>query len=81
MNTQKEPRHIYDIAADIMKEWKNPYFAAHPYLMAMLTLRDKDDRLFSDSATSIVTYFLSNASTFRGGNAKALKQELKDAIK
>ena len=75
------PRQINEIAADIRKEWKNVNFAAKPYLDAMMMLRTIDDKFLNDDASSIILYFLSNASGFRGGNAKALKQELKDLSK
>lgn len=74
-------RSISEIAQDIKAEWKNPYFGAKPYLQAMLSLNDKSDFYGMDSAKEIVVYFLANASTFRGGNAAALKSELKAIIK
>ena len=36
---------------------------------------------FCDSAESTVIYFLANASTFKGEDARRLKSELKAAIK
>ena len=74
-------REIREIARDIKNEWKNVYFGAKPYLDAMLVLTDKNSTYYYDSAKSIVLYFLSNASTFRGPKAKELKAELKDVIK
>lgn len=75
-------RPIYQIAAEISKDWKATakngiYFGAKPYLDAMLSLDKPTDRYFMDSADSIVRYFLSNASTYRGVKAKELKAELK----
>lgn len=75
------PRQINEIAADIRKEWKNVNFAAKPYLDAMMMLRTIDDKFLNDDASSIILYFLSNVSGFRGGKAKVLKQELKDLSK
>ena len=75
---QKRP--IYAIAADIFNQWKVHYTAA-PYLNAMLSLQDKHSMYGADSADTIILYFLSNASSFRGGNAKALKAELKAHLK
>ena len=75
------PRPISAIAADVRREWKNVYFGAVPYLEAMADLTDKSSRYYEDSATSVVSYFLANASTFRGPAAKALKLELKGVIK
>jgi len=73
-------RAIYEVAADIKKEWKNIYFGAVPYLSAMMQLSDKNDMYGMDSAKSIVIYFLSNATSFRGEKARELKIELKQII-
>lgn len=74
-------REIREVAREIKKEWKNVNFAAAPYLDAMMSLTDKNSKYMFDSATSVVLYFLSNASTFRGDKAKELKAELKAIIK
>ena len=82
MTTQSTTtRPLYQIAADIRKAWEKPYFGAVPYLEAMGSLSSINDNYFDDSARSIVMYFLANASTFRGEQAKALKAELKAMIK
>lgn len=73
-------RNISEIARDIRKAWPNPYFAAKPYLEAMLTLTTIDSKYGYDSARITITYFLSNASSFRGAEARALKAELKAII-
>jgi hypothetical protein len=71
-------RAINVIARDIQKVWGSKlYFGARPYLCAMLSLRDINDSYGMDSAKSIIVYFLANASTFRGPEAKGLKLELK----
>jgi len=44
----------------------------------MLSLTDSSSNHGADGAGSVVSYFLSNAGTFRGGNAKSLKLELKE---
>jgi len=75
MTTEK--RAIRSIALDIRKEWANVNYAAKPYLDAMLELNLINDRYHEDSAKSVVLYFLSNASSFRGERAKVLKAELK----
>lgn len=75
-------RPIFSIAKDIREEWgPKIYFGARPYLDAMTFLSHKGDKYGLDNAESIVLYFLSNASTFRGDRAKELKQELRDALK
>lgn len=70
-------RPIHEIAADIHDAWPKPYFGAVPYLEAMVSLATIDDSYYQDDARSILIYFISNASTFRGPVAKALKLELK----
>ncbi len=70
-------RTISTIARDISRNWENVNYAARPYLNAMYELEGPNDYVMSDSARSIVLYFLGNASSFRGPIAKALKLELK----
>lgn len=74
-NTTTRP--LYEIAMEIRKDWKKVYFGAVPYLDAMSTLDSIDDNYMFDSAKSIVLYFLSNATTWRGETAKRVKAELK----
>ena len=74
-------RPIYQIAADIRRAWAKPYFGAMPYLEAMSSLSSIEDRYVEDSARSILLYFLANASTFRGEQAKAIKAEIKSILK
>lgn len=71
------PRKIYEIAADIRKACPKPYFGAVPYLDAMSSLGSIDENYYCDSAKSVVSYYLANATTFRGPEARALKAELK----
>jgi len=73
-------RLISEIARDIRKAWRLPNFAALPYLDAMHQLDKITDKFMADDARSIVLYFLSNANTFRGPTAKALKAELKGLL-
>lgn len=47
----------------------------------MSTLDKVTDKYFMDSAKSIINYFLSNASGWRGEEAKRIKAELKAIIK
>jgi len=72
-----ENRSIRSIALDIRQDWVKVNFAAKPYLDAMLELNSINDKYYEDSAKSVVLYFLSNASSFRGERAKVLKAELK----
>jgi hypothetical protein len=80
MNTTIK-RPIHEIASDIKADWKKVNYGAMPYLSAMTWLDKPTDTYGSDSAKTIVTYFLSNASAWRGDKAKAIKQELKQLFK
>ena len=73
-------RPLYTIAADIRSDWKKVNYAAVPYLDAMQQLNSIDDNFILDSARSIVRYFLSNATTWRGEKAREIKAELKSMI-
>lgn len=74
-------RPIHEIAREIESDWggqgKGVNFAARPYLDAMHRLTDAKDHYIADSARSVITYFLSNASGWKGEKAKAIKAELK----
>jgi hypothetical protein len=74
-------RPVYKIANEILNDWKAPYFGAKPYLAAMLTINNELENYGQDTAKSIILYFLSNASAYRGDKAKQLKAELKNLIK
>ena len=47
----------------------------------MSCLETVDDNYGADSGVSVVAYFLSNATTYRGEIAKAIKKELNKRIK
>jgi hypothetical protein len=72
-----KPRALSDIAYEIRRVWPKPYFGAVPYLQAMFSLGSITDDYGCDSAKSIVLYFLSNATTWRGPDARRIKAELK----
>jgi hypothetical protein len=73
-------RSLWTIALDIRKTWPKPYFGAVPYLDAMSSLFDISDSYGMDSADSIVRYFLVNAKTWRGDDARRIKAELKGML-
>ena len=79
--TKTATRPLYEIAAEIKKDWKNVYFGAKPYLDAMATLNSINDSYGWDSGKSMVNYFLGNAQTWRGETAKRIKAELKAMVK
>lgn len=75
-----------EIATIIKKNWKETakngvYFGAVPYLDAMYSLGSTKDNYGADSGKSIVTYFLCNASTWKGPVAKEIKAHLNKCIK
>ena len=74
-------RPLHTIAADIRRTWPKPYFGAVPYIEAMGSLSSIKDNYGWDSADSIVRYFLSNAATWRGEDARRIKAELKGMLK
>jgi hypothetical protein len=78
--TTNTHRPLHVIAAEIRKTWAKVYFGAVPYLDAMRSLTDLNSEYGQDSAKSIVLYFLSNASTWRGEDAKRIKTELKSIV-
>lgn len=73
--TQHRP--LTAIAFDIRVAWPKVNFAAKPYLDAMSGLNKITDDYGADSGKSIVLYFLANANSFRGEEARRLKAELK----
>lgn len=75
-------RKIHEIAREIKAIWgAKIYFGAVPHLNAMLTLSDKNSIYGVERGSYIVNYFLANATTFRGEDARRLKLELKEVIK
>ena len=71
---------ISTIAREISREWKNVNYAAKPYLEAMRSLDSVNDSYYQDSAKSVVSYFLANASGYRGDTAKSHKAALKAIV-
>lgn len=80
MSEQKPVRPISVIAAEISASWKNVNYAAVPYLSAMRSLNTIDDNYGYDDAKGIVLYFLSNAGSWRGDDARRIKAELKALV-
>lgn len=78
---KKAARSLHEIASEIYRLWKPVNFAAKPYLEAMMSLDSINDDYGADSGRSIVSYFLVNASGFRGPDAKRIKAELKALLK
>ena len=70
-------RPIHAIADEIIKDWTKPYFGAVPYLGAMRFLHTIEDSYGYDDARTVILYFMSNATTWRGETARRVKAELK----
>ena len=78
MTTTQTHRPLYAIASEIRKDWGSKInFGAKPYLDAMSSLDKVTDNYVMDSGKSIIIYFLSNATTWRGETTKRIKAELK----
>ena len=80
-----EPRTIRAIAAEASHHWsrtpKGIYFGAVPYLEAMHYLANMRSSYGHDDARTIVLYFLSNATSWRGDVARRIKAELREMLK
>jgi hypothetical protein len=63
------------------KDWLRPYFGAVPYLQALCELDTINDSYGCDPARQIVGYFLGNAQSWKGPNAKLIKAELNRRLK
>ena len=74
-------RNISEIAREVRADWKKVYFGAVPYLDAMGSLGGIDDKYGLDDGRSVVAYFLSNATTWKGETARRVKAELKAMLK
>lgn len=77
MKLEGAQRTIREIAREIKQVWPNPYFGAVPYLDAMLCVDTVNSRYGCEDGKTQVIYFLSNAATWRGEDAKRIKAELK----
>ena len=79
--TLNERVTVCEIARAIVKDWKNINPYAAEYLNAMLTIESIEESYYADSAKSVVMYFLANAGSYRGDNARSYKALLKDMVK
>lgn len=75
-----QTRPLWAISKDIRANWENPYFGAIPYIDALSQLDNVGEKFGFDDAKSLIMYFLANASTWRGNDAKRIKAELKTMI-
>jgi len=80
-NTLNERVTVSEIAYAIAKDWTNVSPYAADYLNAMKEIRSVEDNYYADSAKSVILYFLANAGSYRGDNARSYKALLKEMIK
>lgn len=77
-------RPIREIAAEIKADFhakgKPVYWSAAPYVQAMFSLETMQDHFYEDDAASVLTYAVSNLSTWRGETAKRVKAEINAAL-
>jgi len=73
-------RSIAVIAREITADWFPVNFAAVPYLRAMHDLTDVTDSYGADSARSVISYFICNATQWRGPTARKIKAELRAMV-
>ena len=73
-------RSLNVIAKEIRSDWKSVNYGAKPYLDAMGCLENVSDNFGMDTGKSIVLYFLSNASSWKGDKAREIKKELKKMV-
>lgn len=74
-------RPLHSIAAEIRRDWRQPYHAALPYIDAMHSLATLRDTYGADDAVYVVRYFLANAAMWRGDTARRIKAELNSMLR
>lgn len=74
-------RPLHVIADEITRVWPTVWYGAVPYLAAMRRLNTVTDSFYEDDGKTVVLYFLNNAKTWRGEDARRIKAELKALIK
>jgi hypothetical protein len=77
---------ISNIASLAWADWKatsksGVNYAAKPYLEAMLDCETMDSKYGCEDGRTQVAYFLSNATSYRGEQAKLIKAELNRRLK
>ena len=75
-----QERPLFAIAHDIKRYWPNVNYAAKPYLDTMSKMNSVNDKFYADDGRTVVLYFLANAQSFRGEDAKRIKAELKRMV-
>lgn len=81
MKKEIKVRPICQIADEIYRSWKAPHYGAMQYLEAMFSLNKVSDKFGFDDGRMIVNYFLCNASSWKGEDARRIKKELRAIVK
>ena len=71
---------IKEIAKFIINDWSKTDRVPKAYLEPMLTIETLDGMYYADTASSVVAYFLSSASGWKGFNARVTKKYLKKIL-
>ncbi len=71
---------ICEIAQFIIDDWSKQGRVPKTYLEPMLSIDTLDDMYGADSASSVVAYFISSASSWKGDVAKVTKKHLTDLL-
>ena len=79
--TSQQVRPISEIATEVFRTWRPMSQHAKPYAEAMLSLTYATDMYGWDTGKEIIRYFLGNATSWRGDDARRIKAELKLALK
>lgn len=84
MQTQSQSprtaRTPQQIAVEIETYWPKVSPYARPYLDAMHSIQNIDGYYYADTAKSVVLYFLSNAASWKGEEARRIKAELRALV-
>jgi hypothetical protein len=72
---------IKEIAQFIIEDWSKQGPVPKTYLEPMLEIETLDEMYGADTATSVVAYFLSSASRWKGDIARVTKKHLENLLK
>lgn len=78
---QLQAAPLSQIADIIRREWRPIYFAAQPYVAAMLQCPSVDSHYGVETGKDIVLRFLCNCATWRGPVARLVKAELQRRVR
>ena len=74
-------KKLYEIAQTVVRDHRETgqkvNYALKPWLDALGSISELTDNYGAESGRTVVAYFLSNASQYKGATAKAVKAELK----